>query len=125
MRRRLERFIPIVMLVVLVQLLAPIAAFRAVASSVSDPLAMASICAAAADSGGGHSMPANGSGMHDGCCAACGTGLGGPAVSDPPPAAFVVLQRQYQRVVWLEALNDLPVIRTGSNAQARAPPTIS
>ena len=44
MRRRLEIFIPIVLLAVLVQLIAPIAAFRVVADAVSDPLYMASIC---------------------------------------------------------------------------------
>jgi hypothetical protein len=44
MRRRLELFIPIVLLAVLVQMLAPIAAFRVVAYASSDPLYVASIC---------------------------------------------------------------------------------
>ena len=44
MRRRLEVFIPIVLLAILVQLMAPIAAFRVVANAVSDPLYMATIC---------------------------------------------------------------------------------
>jgi hypothetical protein len=44
MRRRLEVFIPIVVLAVLVQLMAPIAAFRVVAYATSDPLYLASIC---------------------------------------------------------------------------------
>jgi len=43
MRRRLEIFIPIVLFSVLVQLIAPISAFRVVANAVSDPLYMASI----------------------------------------------------------------------------------
>ena len=38
MRRRLELFIPIVLLAILVQLMAPIAAFRVVAYATSDPL---------------------------------------------------------------------------------------
>jgi hypothetical protein len=38
MRRRLEALIPIVLLAVIVQLIAPIAAFRVVANAVSDPL---------------------------------------------------------------------------------------
>ena len=44
MRRRLEALIPIVLLAVVVQLLAPIAAFRAFAYAASDPLYMSSIC---------------------------------------------------------------------------------
>ena len=41
--------------------------------------------------------------------------------SDPPPV-FVTLQRQYQRLAWLEATEAMPTVRVGSNAQARAPP---
>ena len=44
MRRRLELLIPIVLLAIAVQLFAPIAAFRAFAYAVNDPLYMASIC---------------------------------------------------------------------------------
>ena len=44
MRRRLAVFIPIVLFSIMVQLLAPIGAFRAVAHAVSDPLYMATIC---------------------------------------------------------------------------------
>ena len=52
MRRRLEVFIPIVLLSILVQMVAPIAAFRMVAFAASDPALAASIChdsAASAD----------------------------------------------------------------------------
>jgi hypothetical protein len=44
MRRRLEFYVPIVLLAVLVQLMVPIAAFRVVAYAATDPLYMASIC---------------------------------------------------------------------------------
>jgi hypothetical protein len=44
MRRRLEVFIPIVLLAIMVQLMAPIAAFRVVAYAATDPLYLASIC---------------------------------------------------------------------------------
>ena len=50
MRRRLEAFIPIVLFSIVVQLLAPIGAFRAVAHAVSDPLYMATICSGMASS---------------------------------------------------------------------------
>jgi hypothetical protein len=44
---------------------------------------------------------------------------------DPPTPVFVILQRQYQRVVWLESTDVAPTVRGGSNTQARAPPAIS
>lgn len=123
MRRRLGRFIPIVLLAVLVQFLAPIGAFRAVASAVSDPLTMASICAGTAGVEDGQPAPANMA--HAGCCAVCTAGHGGVMPVDVPTVAFVRLQRQYQLIVWLQAQDIPPHARVGSNAQARAPPAIS
>ncbi len=125
MRRRLEIFIPIVLLAVLVQLIAPIAAFRVVADAVSDPLYMASICSgmtASADASQPDSAP-----MQHGvkCCAFCGVGSAVAVAIDPPPAGFIILHRQYQLVAWLESTESLPAVRAGSNAQARAPPPIS
>jgi len=126
MRRRLEIFIPIVLLSVLVQLMAPISAFRAVANAVSDPLHMASICSGMA-SAQDVSQKAPAKSQHDGanCCAFCGVGHGGAVAVDSPPLAFVTLQRQYQLVSWLEAVHPMPAARVGSNAQARAPPSFS
>jgi hypothetical protein len=125
MRRRLEIFIPIVLLAVLVQLIAPIAAFRVVANAVSDPLYMASICSGmTASADASQSAPAP---MQHGakCCAFCSGGSAVAVAIDPPPAAFITLHRQYQLVAWLDSADPLPAIRVGSNAQARAPPTIS
>jgi hypothetical protein len=124
MRRRLENFIPIVLFAVLVQLIAPIGAFRAVAHAVSDPLVMASICSEMTTAEG-RTMPSHGHDAHADCCAFCGAGQCGSAAIDPPPPVFVALQRQYQRVVWLEAITVMSPVRVGSNAQARAPPSIS
>jgi Protein of unknown function (DUF2946) len=120
--RRLELYIPIVLLAVLVQLLAPIAAFRVVAYAVSDPLYMASICSGmtpSSDAGTDHPAQTH---SHGDCCAFCVGGHGGAITVDPPPLVFVTLQRQYQRISWLEAAVSKPAIRVGSNAQARAPP---
>lgn len=126
MRRRLEVFIPIVLLSILVQLIAPISAFRVVANAVSDPLYMASICSGMASSHeASQTAPANTE--HDGanCCAYCAVGHGGAVAVDPPPLVFVTLQRRYQLVSWLEAVDPMPAVRVGSNAQARAPPSFS
>src|ERR1700710_2686485 len=70
MRRRLERYIPIVLFAILVQLIAPVSALLAVASAVSDPLYMVSICSNMSDDG--HAKPSDGTGSQQGCCEACG-----------------------------------------------------
>ncbi len=124
MRRRLEICIPIVLLAILVHLMAPIAAFRAVASAVSDPLSMAAICSGMASSPD-DAQSAPGKSQHQGCCAFCAASYGGGAALDPPTLAFVTLQREYQLISWLEAADPTPALRAGSNAQARAPPSIS
>jgi len=125
MRRRLDNFIPIVLLAILVQLVAPIAAFRAVAYASSDPLYMASICSGMASSSDHQTAPSRTEHANGDCCAFCASSHGGANALDPPLPVFVSLQRHYQLVSWLEATDPMPVIRTGSNAQARAPPSIS
>jgi hypothetical protein len=121
-RRRLAAFAPVVMFVVLVQVLAPVSAFRFVANAVSDPLFLATVCDNSGDIGAATSDLSH---RHGGCCTVCATGLGAAASADAPIDVVVVLQRRYQRVVWLAAQDDLPVLRPGSNAQARAPPYFS
>jgi hypothetical protein len=126
MRRRLEVFIPIVVLAILVQLFAPIAAFRAFADAASDPLYMSSICSETATSAeDSQTAPAGTQHDHGGCCAFCAAGHVGAVALEAPPPVFVNLQRQYQLVSWLESVEPIPTVRVGSNAQARAPPFIS
>jgi hypothetical protein len=122
---RLEAFVPIVLLAFMVQLLAPIAAFRVVAYATSDPLYMASICTGMTSSSDAQSAPSKTQHSHGDCCAFCGAGHGGTVALDPPPLVFVTLQRQYQWISWLEAADPTPAIRVGSNAQARAPPHLT
>ena len=125
MRRRLEIFIPIVLFSIMVQLLAPIGTFRAFAHAVSDPLHMATICSGMASppdiSHGNTATPQHGAN----CCGFCGVSHGGAVAVDPPPLIFVVLQRQYRLVAWLEATDEMPLVRAVSHAQARAPPAFS
>lgn len=124
MRRWLEAFIPILLLAVVVQLMAPIAAFRVVAYAATDPLYMASICSGMT-SGDAQTSPSKTGHSQGGCCAFCAAGHGGGVAIDPPPVIFVTLQRLYQQVSWLEAADPMPSVRVGSNAQARAPPSVS
>ena len=124
MRRRLEVFIPIVMLSIMVQLLAPIGAFRAVAHAVSDPLYMATICSGMASAQDASQTTAVTPPHGANCCGFCNVSHGGAVAVDPPPLIFVVLQRQYRLIAWLEPADPLPPARAGSHAQARAPPSI-
>jgi Protein of unknown function (DUF2946) len=125
MRRRLEIFIPIVLLSIMVQLLAPIGAFRAVAHAVSDPLYMAAICSGVASSQDDSQTTTAKAPHAANCCGFCSVSHGGAVAVDPPPLIFVVLQRQYQLITWLEAAHHVPPARAGSHAQARAPPSFS
>ena len=120
MRRRLEAFIPIVMLAVLVQLMAPIAAFRVVAYATTDPLYLASLCSGMPSAS--ETDPARTRHQHGDCCAFCVGSHSGAVAVDPPLPIFVSLQRSYRQISWLEAAEAVPVFRAGSNAQARAPP---
>lgn len=122
MRRRLAIFVPIVLLAMWVQLLAPVAAFRAVAAAVSDPLTMATICSgmASPEDTSDTTAPHGAN-----CCGFCSVNHGVTVALDPPQAIHIVLQRLYSRVAWLEAEPPLPPARFGSHAQARAPPSNS
>lgn len=126
MQRRLEILIPIVLLSIWVQLMAPIGAFRAVAYAATDPLHMGSICyGMMSASDDAQTAPAGT--QHDGgdWCAFCAAGHGGATAVAPPPLLFVVLQRPHHRLSWLEAASPMPTARAGSNAQARAPPQLT
>ena len=102
MRRRLEAFIPIVMLAVLVQWIAPIAAFRVVAYAATDPL-YHGIHLFWNDVGSGRpDGPSQTPHRQGDCCAFCVGGHAGAIAVDPPPLIFVTLQRQYQHISWLE-----------------------
>ena len=125
MRRRLEVFIPIVLLSIVVQLFAPIAAFRMVAFAASDPVLAASICHDSAASTDAQTPPAEPQHDHGYCCAFCAVGHGGGAVVEPRPFIFASLQRVHQRLSWLEAADPMPTVRLGSNRQARAPPRLT
>src|SRR5882757_7118545 len=98
MRRRLEIFVPIVLLAVLVQLIAPIAAFRIVAYAVTDPVYMASICSEMGPSADAQTAPAKTQHDHGDCCVFCSAGHGGSFAIETPSQLFVNLQHLYQRV---------------------------
>jgi hypothetical protein len=128
MRRRLRKFLPIVLIALMVQILAPIGACWAASIAASDPLAAATICQDGVVSAAGQadSSPDQTGGHHGhdgGCCMACGSHV--PASIDTSHTAVAVPYRHALRVVWHDAALILPAFRSGAHAQARAPPSIS
>ena len=128
MRRRLRKFLPIVLFALVVQILAPIAACWATVIAASDPLAAAEICSGAVASKTSQTgAPADQTGhhVHDAaCCLSCASHAGA-SVDTPEPVAAAAPYRQAERVIWRDHTADLSRSRTGSQAQARAPPAIS
>ena len=121
--QRLKRYVPVFMIALMVQILAPIGASWAFASAVSDPLAAAEICLshspATGDEGGQQQT-------HDASCLiCCAFNTGAASFSTPAPAAWATPHRQAGSVVWRDSVPRLADSATGSNAKARAPPSIS
>jgi hypothetical protein len=124
MRGRLEKFLPIVLIAVLVQIFAPIGATWAASIAASDPLHAAAICHGNAGSVPNQSDQSGQHRAHDGCCSVCSVVHTGAPVATPH-AAFTTPTRHAERVIWLDTAPDLFGSRAGSHAQARAPPSLS
>jgi hypothetical protein len=123
MRRRLGKFLPIVLIAVLAQIFAPIGATWAASIVASDPLHAAAICHGDAASVPNPSDPSGQARAHD-CCSVCNVvHTGGPV--DAPQATVATPWRHAARVAWLDVAPDLFSSRAGSHAQARAPPSFS
>jgi hypothetical protein len=123
MRRRLGRFLPIVLIALMVQIFAPIGATWAVSLAASDPLHAGAICSGEGsatdqtDQSGQHRA-------HEGCCSVCSV-LHTGAPIDPPQTTIPSLYRQPLLMVWRATAPNLFGSKAGSHAQARAPPSIS
>jgi hypothetical protein len=124
MRRRLRKYLPIVLIALTVQILAPIAACWAAGIAASDPLQGAVICHDTAASTSGSADQTGQPRAHDGCCSACSVAHGG-APLDAPQTMLATPYGDAQRVVWLDHAPDLFGSRTGSHPQARAPPSMT
>ena len=124
MRRRLWKFLPIVLMALAVQVLAPIGACWAASIAAADPLHAAPICSGSGESTAGQTGQTGEHRAHDGSCAMCCLAHAGASL-DTPEARFAAPLRQFQRVAWLDATPDRLGSRAGWHAQARAPPSIS
>jgi hypothetical protein len=127
MRRRLRKFLPIVLIALAVQIFAPIGACWAASIVASDPLQTAVICHSDTGSAPGHTDQTDPTGQHrahDGCCSVCSVLYTGAPV-DIPQTAVTTPSHQPAQVVWFDSVADLFGSRTGSHAQARAPPQLT
>jgi hypothetical protein len=126
MRTRLKNFLPIVLIALAVQIVAPIAACWAASIAASDPLNAAVIChgkgGAAATSQDDQS---GAQGAQRGCCALCGVLHNGAPVDPPQAAVLFTFERQVTLVVWHELTLDPAASRAGTPEQARAPPPLT
>ncbi len=123
MRARLQRFLPIVLLALAMQVLAPIAACLAAGQAAADPLSAGVICHSTGELGGLNDQ--TGTPAHAGACALCCLAQANASLDSPPQAALAIPFRHAERVMWHAAdLSAVPV-HTGSNARARAPPRFS
>jgi hypothetical protein len=124
MRRRVGKFFPIVLIALMVQIFAPIGATWAASISASDPLHAAMICSGDMASTAGQTDQTGQPRAHEGCCSVCSVAHSG-APLDPPQSVVATSYRSFLRVVWHDAAPELSGARTGSQAQARAPPQLT
>jgi hypothetical protein len=122
MRRRRQRFIPIFLIALVVQILAPIAASWAAAIAASDPLGVAEICHA---NPGGPAVPGDPGADHragDGFCLICSAAQAGAALDAPQLMAVAIPHREPDPALWPDGAMEFFATRVSSTAQARAPP---
>jgi hypothetical protein len=122
MRRRLQKFLPVVLTALAIQMLAQIGACWAAASSVSDPFASLPICHSSADVIPAGSDQGNDSG-HDGSCAICCVLNASASIDTPRQATLMTpLHPDVEAVLRGYDCPGLFSARIGSNFLARGPP---
>ncbi|MDN5004854.1 DUF2946 domain-containing protein [Bradyrhizobium sp. GCM10027634] len=123
MRARLQKFLPLVLLALAMQVLAPIAACWAAGQAVADPLQVAVICHSVSEQGGPNDQGVPST--HAGTCALCCLTQANASFDSPAQATLFIPFRRADRVVWHEADARVVTAHGGSNAQARAPPHLT
>lgn len=122
MRPRLEKILPVAVLAVTLQALAPLLAFLTVAVA-ADPLRHAALCSelASSETVAGPVAPASPShGVT--CCTTCGALAGGVAFVDPPSIGFLIHPREFRPIGWRLTTDSVLPDRAAFHAKARAPP---
>lgn len=122
MRPRLETILPVAILAVTLQAIAPLLAFLTVAVAV-DPLRHAALCSelASSETVSGPTSPASPS--HGAtCCTTCGALAAGAAFVNPPSIGFPFYPREFQPIGWQLTADPVLSDRAAFHAKARAPP---
>jgi hypothetical protein len=125
MRARLRKYLPIFLVALWAQILAPIGASWAAALAASDPLSIAEIChttVSTADQSSDQGVPV---GAHGGCSICCLAGAASTSTDTPASVTLAMPYRELSRVVWRDQTPNPSVFRVGSNAQARGPSSSS
>ncbi|MEK9281431.1 MULTISPECIES: DUF2946 domain-containing protein [unclassified Bradyrhizobium] len=125
MRARLQKFLPIVLIALVMQVLAPIAACWAAGQAVADPLGTAVICHSTSEQGAGLDDQTGAPAGHAGACALCCLAQANASLDSPLQATFSIPFRHAESLVWHDAADHLAAPDRGSTAQARAPPQFS
>lgn len=118
---RSQKYLPIVLVALMVQILAPIGACWAAAIAASNPLGTAVICHDTAASGPAEPDKNGRHGDHAGACATCCLVSAATSIDTPRVDGFAFPYRETMRVAW-HVQPDSSGSRVGSSAQARAPP---
>ena len=124
MRARLQKFLPVVLLALVMQVLAPIAACWAAGQAVPDPFGPGIICHNVSEQG----APSDQGGSpiaHSGACALCCLAQANASLDSPPHVVLSNPSRHPVRVVWSDTTARVVTPHDGSNAQARAPPHLT
>nr|WP_244607608.1 DUF2946 family protein [Bradyrhizobium symbiodeficiens] len=124
MHARLQKFLPLVLLALVMQVLAPIAACWATGRAVADPLSAAVICHSANEQGGLDDRTGTPT-ARAGACALCCLAQAGASLDSPTHAGLSIPFRHAERVVWQPADASAIAAPKGPSAQARAPPQFS
>jgi hypothetical protein len=124
MRTRLQKFLPLVLLALAMQVLAPIAACWSAGLAAADPLQNAVICHSTDASGAGADNQTGVPGAHAVACSICCLAQAS-ATPDSPQAIFSTPFRPAECVVWHNTTDRVVTSHGGCHAQARAPPHLS
>ena len=124
MRARLQKFLPLVLLALAMQVLAPIAACWATGLAVADPLSAGVICHSASEQGGLNDQTGAPT-AHAGACALCCLAQGNASLDSPTYASLANPVRHAERVPWHRADVFALAAHKNSSTQARAPPHFS
>lgn len=125
MRARLQKFLPVVLIALTMQVLAPIAACWAAGAALADPLQNAVVChsAGAADAGPNGDRSGNAT-PHAGSCAICCLAHASASFA-PSGAIFAIPFRFAAHVTWRDAIPYVVAPERRVTTQARAPPHLS